>query len=232
MIYLDDDKFPVDSTLDGGDSSMRMGMLLLCGQTTACNVRLYEHELDSGILRRHPSQDPWSNPWNFTRDQLVPITAGLHRLGMESFCQRIFYAHAKRFFFCQNFERDYAGSKKFPWPHTFINDRGEPETRKFDFADVLMPDHIWHLILCARLWYLYPFAIIGIPWFILSLYFHSISSHKEHNQIICQAKVNGKWAVKMFKFLVKDWRVDLWEYWADRNEREYAKLIIDDLEKI
>ncbi len=92
-----------------------------------------------------------------------------------------------------------------------------------------MPDQIWHLILCARLWPLYWFGLVGIPWLLLSIIGHSLSLHKEHNQIVSQCKVQGQWALALFKVFNPDWKEELRRYWGRRNEIEYADLIIKKL---
>lgn len=230
MIFVDQHGFLCNETQDGGDSAMRAGMIAqFYGGFFTPRIKYYEQ---NGVCVRHPIQVPWNNPKNFTRDQLIPLVAGLNVGGYQDAVKRIFWSHAKRAFLCQNSERDYPGSTKYPYPHTFINDRGQQEKRSFDFADPLLPDHIWHLIKCARLYYLYPFALVGIPWLILSIFVHARSSHKEHNQIISMVKVQGAWAVKLFKRWTPSWREDLREYWGSRNEMEYADLIIKDLEEV
>ena len=227
MIFHDEHGFLVDETSDGGDSAMRTGMLALFRIERAPLLHYYEHE---GQCVRHPLDKPWNNPKNFTRDQLIPLTAGFYADGMITQARRVFWAHAQRGFFCQNFERDYPGSTKRPYPHTFTNDKGQNESRIFDFADPLMPDHIWHLIKCAKLYPLYWFAVIGIPFFVLSMFFHSLSAHREHNQIIAMAKVQGRWAELLFRVMTHNWREDLRQYWGPRNEIEYAEMIIEDLD--
>jgi hypothetical protein len=104
------------------------------------------------------------------------------------------------------------------------------EERWFDYRDILMPDHIWHLILCAKLWPLYWFGLLGIPWLALSILGHRLSRHREHNQLICQCKVQGHWAIKLFQKLNPTWKEDLKNYWNSRNEPEYAELIIQNID--
>lgn len=227
MLYLDQFKLPVDQTADGGDSAVRAG--LLCTFKYNHNVDLFKYT-QRGYCFRHPNQYPWSNKNNFSRDQLIPLSAGLWKQGFKYSLRDVFLEHLKRGFFCQNIERDVSGSTKYPWPHSFVNDKGEKETRLFDFADILLPDHILHLILCAKLYPLYIFGLIGYPWLVLSILIHSQSSHKEHNQIICQCKVAGKPFIKLFKYVTPNWKEDLREYWGSRNEMEYADLIIAGLE--
>jgi hypothetical protein len=259
MIYLDEGGFPVDRTGDGGDSAMRAGILGLLQKSTSVQknqipplpIELYE---SNGLCVRCPSkeQEPWNSPHNFSRDQLIPLVAGLS----PSAARRVFWSHAKRLFFCQNIERDVPGSVKSFWPHEFWKDsnpnsktfrkpfhwrklgfvrslgesRNGIEERWFDYRDILMPDHIWHLLLSAKLWPFYWFALLGIPWLILSILGHSIGPHREHNQLICQCKVQGRWAVWLFKKLNRKWKQELRNYWGTRNEIEYAEFMIRELD--
>jgi hypothetical protein len=207
---------------------MRVGILNLFKYSEDTSIFYYEKD---GVCVRHPTDAPWNNPKNFSRDQLIPLVAGFYGRDLTEKAKRVFWAHAKRFFFCQNSERDVPGSTKYPWPHSFVNDKGQEETRKFDFRDFLMPDGVFHLIKCARIYPLYLFGLIGLPWLALSIYGHSKSSHKEHNQILCQCKVAGKWALRLFVKLVPNWKEDLREYYGSRNEMEYADIIIQDVER-
>lgn len=223
MIFRDDVGLVVDSTGDGGDSANRAGLLAICGKPE--NLWCY---VDSeGLCKRHPIQRPWNNPWNFSRDQLLAFTAGLKSQDNTDLARKILINHAKRLFFCQNFQRDVPGSWKFPWPHTFVNDRGEVETCNFDFADPLFPDHIWHLILCAELRSFYFFAVIGIPWFVVSLwYFCHFDTSDDEGQILAQCQVQGKWAIRLYE----KWRTGFWgklkAYWFERRQMlEMAKLL-------
>ncbi len=222
MIFWDDFGLPVDRTMDGGDSAMRAGML-----ATFSNIRVADRYETNGICVRHIADYPWNNPWNFSRDQMIPLVAGLYFTGKYKAVRRIFWRSVFRLFFAQNFERDYPGTTKLPWPHKFINDKFRVEKRLFDFADPLAPDHIWHLIKCGRLWFLYPFAVIGLPWFALSVALHGRSKHREHNQVICMCMVQGPWAVKLFTKLVPSWERDVRWYWDSRKENKYADLICE-----
>ena len=235
MIHMKDG-LPVDQTGDGGDSAMRVGMLALFRAISSKSLLRYEVPTKSGLLMRHPVQKPWDNPWNFTRDQLVPFMAGCWSMNTpetKKLARRVLWSHIGRFLFCQNFERDYPGSTKYPWKHTFINDKGQVETRKFDFADHLWgPTHFLHLILASRAWYLYWLNWIGYRRLPIVIAIHAKSAHKEHNQIIAQVKVAGPIFVRLFKKLVVTWEADLREYWGSRNQIEYAEMIIEDLRGI
>ena len=126
----------VDQTGDGGDS---------CNFTcTGIALGLYDDKVtvkynaielfwNNGFPVRHPYQVPWNNAKNFTRDQAIPLMQVLSPSKIVSFLDQ------NKWFF-PNFDRDYPGTAKRPWPHKFINDRGEPEFRWFDFADPMTPD--------------------------------------------------------------------------------------------
>lgn len=222
-IFKDGVGFPVDQTGDGGDSAMRAGML----EQFHPSRQLYVgYEVASGTLTRHPFQKPWNNPKNMTRDQLIPRLAGLWAMGQNDVCRRVFWFYFKRGFVGQNTQRDWPGSTKFPWPQVVTENGRDYEFRYFDGPDLFTPDHILHLILCARLWFFYWFYPIGTAWFILSLLFNSKSSHREHNQIISMCNVHGAWAMDLFKKLIPTYKEDLLEYWGCRGEIEYAEKII------
>jgi hypothetical protein len=158
---------------------------------------------------------------------LIPYVAGLWRQEEYKIVEKILWGHIKRFGFCQNFERDAPKSIKRPWPHSFINDRGEREERVFDFADPLFPNDFWHLILCARAWYLYWFAPIGYAWLLLSLAIHCmVDDGDDEGQIISQCIVAGPWFVRLYRRFRTRWEDRLWQYWrVRRNQIEiYAAL--------
>ncbi len=228
------DGIPVDNGAnDEGDSACRWGLLQWADFTAEPMCQPERFMTGWGLCRRSPRQVPWDNPYNFTRDQLVPFVAGLWALGRQDLIRQIFWRHASRLFFCQNFERDAVGTTKYPWPHKFVDDDGKTKWRLFDFADPLLPDVIWYLIRAANLWPLYPFALIGVPWFIFSLSLHAKSEHKEHNQVICQAAICGPYFIRNFVEMVPQWREDLRAYWSGwRNQPEISELIIYKVESI
>lgn len=107
---------------------------------------------NNGHPVRHPFGGPnYSNPKNFTRDQAIPLMQVLSPSKIISFLE------TNRWFF-PNFERDYAGSAKCPWPHRFCKDSRpfvhnlplfgkidlppgcEVEFKWFDYADPMTPD--------------------------------------------------------------------------------------------
>jgi hypothetical protein len=221
VIFKDDYGFPVCSTLDAGDSSMRAGMIMLTGmpKTFPC----YAYEIAPGNLTRHPKQFPWNNPRNFTRDQMLPLIAGLNAKGQWQIIERVMFATIKRFGFAQNFDRDKPGTAKYPWPHWFTNDRNVLEFSAFDFADPLLPNVWGCLIIGARATYLYWLLPICYLFHIISIL--SSKSHDEQNQIIAEMSFYGRLSFRLYMKLNTNWKKQNHEYWYNRNEGEYADKI-------
>lgn len=257
MLRRDEHDYILDQKGDGGDSARAQGLFsLFSPENYYFGVLVLNYVSLKGECFRHPNQKPWDNAKNFSRDQLICLVAGLWAR-KEPLAQlkarEIFWAHAKRLFFCQNSERDSVGSKKMFRPHEFYkdsrpdattlpmkfdwkslkfkqtlfsNETHEVETRLVDGRDILLFDAIWHLILCARFKRFYVFGLVGIPWLCLSILGHRLSNHHEHNQIMSQCKVSGPWAVKLFKKMIPNWKEDLKKYWVEvRNCPEMYDLI-------
>jgi hypothetical protein len=208
--------FTVDISGDGGDTCRAEGILAVFGRQ---NKLIFCQKDGYGV--RHPYQEPWDNPKNFTRDQEICRMAGLYKINTpESRRQaRItLWKYAKRLFFANNFERDKVGSKKYPYRHTFINDKGISETRNFDFADLLMPHHIFFIILCSRVYCLYPFAIIGWPFFLVDCLFNGKDLDSEQNQKICMLSVYGKFFKWVYFKRNKLWVKQIEYYWETRRK--------------
>lgn len=250
MLFKDVNSFPVEARLDGGDSAVRAGIIALVNSALEFDITKYEYS--PGKLVRHPSQGSWCNPNNFTRDQMMCLIAGLYKQGKHDIIKRVLYSRMRDLFFMQNTERDVVGSKKMKWPHSFYKNSipntqtipqkfnwtkfkfevdqskfetgYEIESKWFDSADPLMPNHIWFLIKAAKAYHLYPFAIVGYPIHIISMYFHAKSKTKfEENQAFCESYVVG--TLWLFKKLVKNWKEVGAKYWNDRNEIEYQHML-------
>lgn len=255
--FFDEDGFPRNQTMDGMDTALRAGLLATFSFLGRVRMDLRSFEVSPGILCRHPKHFPSNNPRNLSRDNEMVLIAGLSAQGEYKIIRRVFYAHLKRLFFCQNFERDVPGSKKYLWPHVFYKDSrpsaktmlkrfnfkkwkfevdlpavdgGEINEKTADFADILLLDNVWFIIRAGRIWYLYWVAIAGIPFFVLSLFVHARTSHKEHLQLAAISKTHGKWAVKLFKKAIPNWKKEIQEYFDSKNEPEYGRIIINDLE--
>lgn len=117
-----------DGTLDGGDSVHRTGVASFCN--SAQDIALLPSFESNGIMVRHPTQVPWNNWRNCTRDQLMGYVAGCWRGGALGIVQRLLAAHAARIppFTCQDTENDYPGTTKIP-----------------PIGDPLGPDHVMYL---------------------------------------------------------------------------------------
>lgn len=223
MIFYDSYGLPVDVTGDGGDTAMRLGMLAVMGLHVGSRCG---DLVNNGVAVRHPYDVPWNNPNNFTRDQLIPLISGLYQLGKYEEVRLLFKAHAKRFFFCQNIERDYPGSRKYPYPHTFINDRGDKETRLFDYADWIFPIDVVYFALCCNY---YPKLLrpLGIFLFFFKCLFKAFKDPlAEENQMICMSMIYGRIAKRIFKFFRPQWKASSEYYWGIRNEINYHNQIL------
>lgn len=239
-MHRDQYQILVDETGDGGDSAHRCGLWkLFKGKddpypTPSFFLEIFVDE-KSGLCVRHPMEYPWNNPWNFTKDQLKPLVAGLHKVKRQDLIRSIFWSHVKRFFFCQNFQRDYPGTWKYPWPHKMqggdIKDNGK--WRMFDFADPLLPNDIWFMIKASNIKLLYPLGIFGIPFFIISLFiFCKLNKGNDEGQTISECAVNGDWAIKLYTIFRKDWNKRLYSYWGSRNQTPMANLIVTKINEI
>jgi hypothetical protein len=154
-----------------------------------------------GLIVRHPEQEPWNNWRNVSRDQTMPIVAALMRQGSIATAKKVFWAHAKRLFFCQNIERDAKGTRKYPWPHK-VNGKW----RVFDFADPLAPHHISAMARAAgyKTWLI---DAIAFPTFILECLTFRYSDNDDQGALIATAACLGK--LHWFKFFNPDWEKKL-----------------------
>lgn len=100
--------------LDGGDSAHKTGFAAFCN--SAPDQALLDVFEKDGIMVRHPTEVPWNNWKNCSRDQLIAYTAGCWRARKHDICQRLLEKHAARFppFTCQNTEADAEGTTKNP----------------------------------------------------------------------------------------------------------------------
>jgi hypothetical protein len=227
MIYIDESYLPVDQTMDGGDSTVRGGIMMMCN---------YRNELGLGMLAwfpkpfkgwftRHCFKAPWDNPKNFSRDQMLPYIAGLHRIDEHIWVKMFFYERLKQFFFAQNFERDYPGTTKYPWPH-----KVDGKWRLFDFADPLLPNHIGAIILAGKIKWAYPFLLLAYPWHLLGLIIHRFSKHHEENQAISESYIYG--TLPIYRRIHPRWKEVSKAYWQRRNEIEYHDMLVKLVEGI
>lgn len=251
MLRFNDEGFPTDVlSQDLADSSVRAGILMMCGVSNlAFDVMKYEKE--PGIFIRGPDKGTASNPNNNTRDQITPLMAGFLNHGLHEPIKRLFYQRLKHGFFMQNTQRDKWGSDKMMRPHAFYKDSNpntktvamkfnwkkfkfevpsgefkdgyEIETKMFDGPDILAPNTIGAMIRVGNIYSWMPFILIAYPFHLLSLFVHSFQKDKEQNQMICECYIYG--TLNIFKKLCKNWEVQSFEYWNDRKEVEYHDLL-------
>lgn len=235
MIYRNKNGYPasVDDTMD---SAVRISILNLADDCSfEDKVRLSNYERN-GMLMRCPEGSPADNVNNSTLDQARMLIMIFYVRGYRDKLRRIWWAYFKRGFFGQNIERDKPGSKKYPWPHWFYKDseptsttwsfydKGGPsqtlnsiEYKSFDWRDPSGPDFWWVLTFAAKMYWFYPVAIIGYPLHLLRL---KRKREGEFNQTIADCIVLGT-----CKKLHKAWNPENFDYWAKRNEIEYAQIM-------
>lgn len=207
------DVYDLTKPLDGGDSASRVGIMALCGSEQDRKIiSLYEQV---GLCMRHPTQEPWDNTGNFTRDQLVCLAAGMAKSSYHNASVRIYKSHKERGWRAQNVDKDYPGTRK-TWP---------------DGPDWLAPDVRLHLRLCAGQDSRYYF--IGYLFLFVSLVYNTlIKPDAESNQFICQLVIAGPKWVKRYKRMHPNWRKPIVEYWSGwRDNGEIAGEIIKLLER-
>lgn len=244
MIYQDGAKFPTDGySRDYMDSSVRAGVMSICNYENTPDLMNYV--LYNGEFIRGPVSTNARNPKNYSRDQLLCLVAGLSKFEEgRTAIRKNLYNRIKGFFTCQNTERDLPGSTKYKKTHYFYRDSHpsvltvfnkeeldpkyayKVEKKTFDMADILLPHHIWHMILASKTYWLYPFAIIGIPVFILDLLIRPHLDHYEENQFISMCYVQGSWATKLYRSVHTKWESISEKYWRDREEIEYHEMLV------
>jgi hypothetical protein len=191
---LDSNGLILDETGDGGDSCNFTCWDIFLKRSLGLEANDSRIELfwQNGFPVRHPTQSPWNNPRNFSRDQAIPLAAVLSTKQAKDFYQKI----KSRAFFLPNQERDHPGTRKYPFPHWFLNDHGEREFRLFDFSDPATPDFLGILIRQAELKHLTWFLPIARSTCALSIQVHcqqaaSDSTFNDFKQLYTTAKILG-----------------------------------------
>lgn len=194
---------------DGGDSANRTGLMALCeSQPDMDVIHMFEQV---GLGMRHPTQEPWNNTGNFTRDQLTCLVAGLARSGRDAACKRLLKSHQERGWRCQNVDKDVPGSRK-KWP---------------DGPDWLAPDLRLHLRLCAGVDSRYYF--VGWATLAASLVYNTkIKPEGEQLQFICQVVIAGPEWVKRYKRMHSNYKKAVTDYFCGwRDQPEIAEALIN-----
>jgi hypothetical protein len=195
---------------DGGDSVNRTAIMAICGSTEDADLLgLFSV---GGIMVRHPYQEPWNNPNNCSRDQLIPYVAALWAWEKKEAAQLVLLATMNRKWRCQNTERDEPGTIK-KW---------------YNGADWLAPDHRLHLKLAAGA-LIADATFLERTWLDASIFWSTkVKPESEQNQIICQCLVAGPEYVKKYAAMHPNFEGSLRRYWGTwRDQREIAELLIN-----
>lgn len=205
--------FPRDENCtDNMDSARLSGLLACLNHQQAPDLRSYLYSR-WGIVRCPTplnAEDWCQNPWNVTRDQLVPVIAGLvaqgHILDAQCLCKAI----EARGWRAQNSEADKPGSIK-PWyngPDWFFGAEKEMCRNILRSGD----NDSW---LRAKI-----------------LWDTKINPWHEPSQLICMMSLAGPEYIDGWKYLHPDWKRCVREYWltGSRQDQEVNDFVIEALE--
>jgi hypothetical protein len=200
------------SKSSGGDSARSTGLMALFGSTEDLNlIKEFEVPKGSGLLTRHP----WDYTDDcFTRDQALPLIAGLWAAKEFEITKRVFWSHAKRGFFCQNYRTQF----------TRVN-------KGFFGRDPLSPSHIGHLILCAKMYWLYPILPFCYLWLFFDiLWATKVKPDMEQNQLISMLVVYDM--LWLWAWLHPAWQKPILSYWCGwRDQCQIAEFMIKGIER-
>lgn len=200
------DGLPVDSgASDEKDSSRLAGLLALFHHSSAPSLK--EYVILNSIPVRHPTRA--NNPFDFSRDQLICLSAGIWSQGHYDICNNLYQQATHSFCRAPNWKED-------------------DGTRKLFGGDILLPHHMNHLKRCAGK------KISFDPLLILDIIFNALFTPKrESNQLLSLVIVAGPAYVRFYKKITPQWREALLLYWSGwRNEKELALFLIDKIEGI
>lgn len=211
MIFNEGFPRPSGAT-DWMDSACLAGLMATFDHPEMDRLTLSRYAVNDGFeavrCPLDPTGNPSDNPKNFTRDQLIPLVAGMSRKDLPVICLRLYDAAQRRRYRAQNTEADVPGSvKKFP-----------------NGADILTPSHMNHLRVCAG----YSPTLIGRLWLMADIAFHSLfTPMNEPNQIMAMCQVAGPFYVRMLRKMNGKLDAAIREYWSGwRGEPEFAEFLI------
>jgi len=211
MIYVDDKGLPTDKTGDCGDSAHFCGALASIFPQKGFGDLLHNYLTPWGWLMRHPKRPPDNNILNCTRDQWTAWAAGCYHAKKAWPVILTLAWLILRLDLFQNIQRDYKGSWKYPWPHSFVNDKGLREKRAFDFADFLTPGGWCFGLKAGRI----PLYVILLPFFYLELVLFCVfDKGDDETNMILQCSVVGLGSLRVYKRLRKNWEKKLWRRWV------------------
>jgi hypothetical protein len=213
-----DGEFPcavgLEYAIDFGDSAHKTGILAFCNSIRD-QENLPVFEVKPGLMVRHPTQVPWNNPWNCTRDQLLAFSAGCWRAKQYDIVKRLLSQHYERpnplgIPSCQNRERDCPGTGK-----------GALE------VDILDPTHLMFLRICSGKFdaYLDP-----LGQFMLQVAIEATEKDVslEKNQLILQAIVCGR--LDLYVLVHDNYKENLRYYWERQSQPQIGEAFIDLIE--
>lgn len=189
---------PYDPTYgDGGDSSRSTGIMATFGSDFD-KLKINRHYVGNGLLVRHPKQHEWDRPNNFSRDQLIPILSGLAACKDDYTIKKIFLAHLKRGFFCQNYDL----------------------TNPAVIGQMILGAKLWYLypfLIVSYLWH-----------FIEILFNAYVKPDNEQNQIMCQCmQFKTVKIYKHFFTYWEDAVHEYWSTFPFRDQQEIAIQIMN-----
>jgi len=197
-------------TPDGGDSAQKTGIAAFCNSPQdKALLPLFE---SSGVMVRHPTQFPWNNSKNCSRDQLMAYTPGCWRAGQVEIVSRLLSEHARRAFTCQNVERDKPGTTKNP-----------------PIGDLLAPHDVMALRICSgdSLAYL---DLLGQTALQIAIETADPDPSVEKNNLLLESIVCGR--LDLFVQVHGNYRDNIRSYWAGwRNQARIGEALIEVVDK-
>lgn len=183
-----------NNPLDGGDSANREGHAAFCN--SALDMGLLPLFEQDGIMVRHPTQAPWNNWKNCTRDQLLAYVAGCWRAKRFDINARLLEKHLTRLppLTCQDTEADWPGTTKTP-----------------PIGDPLGPHDVMMLRIVAGdpSAYLDPVGQLALQ---LAIETSNPDVTVEKNQLILQSMVCGR--LNLYVQIQPDYAANIRDYWS------------------
>jgi hypothetical protein len=195
---------------DGGDSAQKTGIAAFCNSSKdKALLPLFE---SGGIMVRHPSQFPWNNWKNCSRDQLMAYVGGCWRGGQYGIVSRLLVKHAERLFTCQNTEADKPGTTKNP-----------------PIGDPLAPHDVMTLRVGAGdgVGYL---DLLGQLWLQLAIETADPDPQFEKNNLLVESIICGR--LDLYVSVHPNYRENVRSYWSGwRNQGQIGEALIAVIDK-
>jgi hypothetical protein len=194
--------------MDGGDSAARTGVAAFCNSKQ--DISLLSRFEKNGFMFRHPKQQPWNNPKNSTRDQLLAYLSGCWRSNNLAISRSLLATHAARNYTCQNIERDKPGTTKFP-----------------PIGDVLLPDDVMYLHICAgdEMMFMEPYGQLALQ---VAIEVADRSAHTDKTNLMLECIVCGR--LNLFVQVHQNYKEMLrWYFVEDRGANRQLGQVADEL---